>query len=252
MQTEGTQQIQCLLERDQGPEILYKFRSCQDPKHRDCLTRGKIWIGEATALNDPFDSKPKEFLQRATAEEANAYLDAVRNLRVLSFCGPLKSDGDDILRWSHYGDGHKGYCLMIHDPELLAKTRPVSYEPSYPNLAEHTPTAPDFWNKVGFFKAPVWRYEDERRALFPNGTATEYTIPVHAIWGVVFGCWSMFNDRVEIARLALANNPTCQFFDAEIVKNSFSLNYRCATEPYRGWAPLNWPSVDSQQSVIRN
>ncbi|MBC7369479.1 MAG: DUF2971 domain-containing protein [Undibacterium sp.] len=230
---DGTQDIQRLLAIENNTELLYKFRSCQNPLHQKSLADGKIWIGEATALNDPFDSKPKEFLSRSTAEEANSYRDAVRSLRVLCFCGPLKGDGDDILRWSHYGDGHQGYCLMINDANLVAKTRSVSYEPHYPNLAELTPTSPNFWDKVGFFKAPAWRYEDERRALFPNSTATEYTIPPGAIWGVAFGCWSLHVNRIEVARHAHANNPKCYYFDAEIVTASYSLNYRNATVVYR-------------------
>jgi hypothetical protein len=237
MSIDGTHDIKWLLERDAGPELLYKFRSARDERHQTSLANGKLWIGEALALNDPFDSKPKEFLHRESVEEANAYRAAVRQLRVLCFSGPFTGGPDDILRWSHYGDGHRGYCLMIRDPVLLAKTRRVSYEPSYPDLAEHTAAAPDFWDKVGFFKAPCWRYEDERRALFPAGSALEYTIPTGAIWGVAFGCWSQRDERMGVARLALANNPNCAFFDAEIVRSSFTLNYRNATIVYRTAIP---------------
>ncbi len=237
MPTDGTHDIKWLLERDPGPELLYKFRSTRDNFHQNSLASGKLWIGEALALNDPFDSKPREFLSCESAETANAYHAAIRQLRVLCFSGRFTGGPEDILRWSHYGDGHRGYCLMIRDASLLAQTRPVSYEPTYPDLAEHTPTAPDFWNKVGFFKAPCWKYEDERRALFPNGSALEYTMPARAIWGVVFGCWSRREERFEVARHALANNPDCFFFDAEIVRSSFSLNYRNATLVYRHAIP---------------
>jgi hypothetical protein len=233
MLVDGTHDIRWLLERDEGSELLYKFRSARNESHRDCLARGKIWIGAAMALNDPFDSKPKEFLNRATAEEANAYREAVRQLRVLCFSGPFTGGPDDLLRWSHYGDGHQGYCLMIRDAAILAKTRPVTYHETYPDLAEHTPTTPGFWETVGFFKASCWKYEDERRALFPNGSELEYTIPACAIWGVVFGCWSLRDQRFEVARLALANNPKCFFFNAEIVKKSFSLEYHNTTTKYR-------------------
>lgn len=229
----GTHDINWLLERDEGAELLYKFRSAQDPRHHDCLARGKIWIGEATALNDPFDSKPKEFLTRSTREDAAAYREAVRQLRVLCFSGPFTGGPDDSLRWSHYGDRHQGYCLMIRDAAIFEKTRRVTYCESYPELAARTPTSPDFWRQVGFFKAACWSYEDERRALFPDNSELEYTIPASSIWGVVFGCWSKRDERFAVARLALANNPRCYFFDAEIVSSSFFLNYRNATTVYR-------------------
>ncbi len=238
MPSDPVHDINWLIERESpGFELLYKFRSCRNPHHEESLQRGKLWIGEALALNDPFDSKPKEFLHRDTAAEANAYREAVRNLRVLCFSGPFRGNGDDILRWSHYGDGHRGYCLMIHDPELLPRLRQVTYEPSYPSLAEHTPNSAEFWNKVGFFKAPCWSYEDERRVLFPNGSDKEYGIPARGIWGVAFGCWSQQEERYAVARLALANNPDCYFFDASIVKSSFSLCYRNTTVEYRRLMP---------------
>lgn len=229
--------INWLLERSPGVELLYKFRSTRDDRHQAALRASKLYIGEALALNDPFDSKPKEFLHRNTVEEANAYREVVRRLRVLCFSGPFKGDGDDILRWSHYGDGHRGYCLMIRDPALVARMRRVDYPASYPSLADHTPTAPDFWDRVGFFKAPCWSYEDERRVLFPNASEQEYTLPAGSIWGVVFGCWSERDERRAIAQLALTNNPECYFFDASIVKSSFSLRYSNCTPEYRHLVP---------------
>ncbi len=225
--------IRWLLEREPSIDLLYKFRSCRDARHQLALERGKIYIGEAMALNDPFDSKPKEFLHRETANEANAYRDLVRQLRILCFSGPFKGNGDDILRWSHYADGHRGYCIMLNHPALLPRVRQVSYEATYPNLAQQTPTTPEFWKHVGFFKAPCWSYEDERRVVFPDGSETEYSIPERAIWGVTFGCWSEMSSRLVVARAALHNNPNCYFFHASIEKSSFSLRYINTTPEYR-------------------
>lgn len=220
------------LELSPGVELLYKFRSACDERHKESLRSGKLYIANALALNDPFDAKPIEFLHR-TAAEANACRDAVHQLRVLCFSGPFKGDGDDILRWSHYADGHRGYCLMIRDPALVAQMRRVDYPPEHPPLADFAPAAGEFWDHVGFFKAPCWSYEDERRVLFPCGSKETYDLPAGAIWGVVFGCMSRPAERRDIAELALTNNPECFFFEASMVKRSFSIRYSDCTPDYR-------------------
>jgi hypothetical protein len=71
--------------------------------------------------------------------------------------------------------------------------------------------------------------------LFPSGSEKEYTLPAGAIWGVTFGCWSDRAERRQVAQLAMANNPECFFFDASIVKSSFSLRYSNCTPEYRPW-----------------
>jgi hypothetical protein len=213
------------LERDPG-----EFRSTRDEYHKTCLRNGSLWISGAMDLNDPFDSKPKALLHRGNFAERQAR-DAVRKIGVLSFPGPLRGDDKEMLQWAHYADGHRGYCLLIRDPALWKETKAVTYPPSYPDFSEQTAPTPDFGEKVGFFKAPCWEYENERRALLPGEGKTEHAVPKSAIWAIIFGCWSRCEEREEVASFGKHDAPNCYFFHSQ-----FSLESSGCTTPAR---PLN-------------
>lgn len=224
--------IDSQLQWSGGGDLLYKFRSASKPHHLKALEDGTLWIPDTISLNDPFDSKPRVFLESDTEEERNRYRENVTGAGVLCFSGPFNGEQDELLRWSHYADGHMGFCLLIRDPALSAQARKVEYLDTYPNLAEVHATDARFWDRVGFFKAQCWRYEEERRVLFPGRARQEYKLPSGAIWGIVFGCWSRFDQRKEIARLVLKHSRGCKFFQARIRTDEFRLRYEFVTPEY--------------------
>lgn len=229
----ATAAIDRLIELEARGEYLCKFRSASNKHHLECLEKGTLWIPDTTLLNDPFDSKPTVLLQTDDYEARTIIQQHVLGTGVLCFSGPLDGGPEEVLRWSHYADGHRGFCLLLRHPELNRQARSVSYLPNYPDLAGVTPADPEFWSKVGFFKAPCWRYEAERRIIFSGRANQEYSLPENAIWGVVFGCWSKQADRHLVARLALGRSRECRFFQARIQINEFRLRYDVVTPEYR-------------------
>jgi len=152
---------------------------------------------------------------------------------VLSFTGNLSYNSDDLLLWSHYADGHRGFCLVIRDEKLYKETTPVSYEPAYPDLDNVLPNDPRFWNKVGLFKASQWSYENERRALLEGKANSLLGLSQGAIFAVIFGCWTTTDDRQKIAAMVLQNNEKVLFFEARVVSKQFLVDYIYATPSYR-------------------
>lgn len=228
----ATAAIERQLRHDPGVGLLCKFRSSSDPLHMDALANGYLWAPDILSLNDPFDSKPKALLTSESLAERNAYCDAVRSAGVICFSGQLTGRRRELLLWAHYAAGHTGFCLLIRDQFLSENTHPVVYPKTYPDLAGITPASPDFWERTGFFKARCWAYENERRVLFPGKANSVHRLKPGAIWGVIFGCWSLGDHRRRVAALALQHSPNCEFFEARIRVNEFDIWYQFATPTY--------------------
>jgi hypothetical protein len=130
------------------PRKLYKFSGPTDYALQN-LARGVIFCQHYSAYNDPFEFWTKilegipdaqlepdrfaaaknawgadfmaaddeyllEYFQ-SVAEEQPAFHE-IRDLRRIACFG---SSPDNLLMWSHYGDGLRGLCLVFDDTELL-------------------------------------------------------------------------------------------------------------------------------------
>lgn len=209
-----------------GPTLLYKYREATHPHAEKYLREGTLGTPNAIAFNDPFDSKPHRLRSNADGEELQQLIQQVQKTRFLCFSGGVTGDQKDILRWSHYGEGHRGFCLIISDSWLAENAKPVSYEANYPDLTDIVASAEDFWPKIGFFKAPIWSYEDEKRVILPNHGQEFYALPQGAIWGIIFGCWSRREERKRIMAALFEHSPRCKVFDAHIERDSYQIRYR--------------------------
>jgi DUF2971 family protein len=122
-----------IVERFILPPKLYKYRAVNDYSLR-ILTHDELYYGNYRSLNDPFelafeveigyraDSNkitPQLIERGKKAIKANIESCIQADLGLLS----LTEKNDEILMWSHYAEGHTGFCLefdsCIFDPELL-------------------------------------------------------------------------------------------------------------------------------------
>jgi len=136
----------------------------------------------------------------------------------------------NILMWSHYADGHKGFCLEFdtnyrpfHDRQKLHE---VIYSKSYPT---HSPLdivqSPNLVIRPLITKSKNWKYENEWRFIKDQGnSAFEYD--PKALTAIYFGCSMPDDQKSEIATL-LAKFDT-PLFNMKRSETQFSLEY----EPY--------------------
>ncbi len=77
---------------------LYKYQSASHLS-LSSLINGYSWYSKSADFNDPFD----------TAIIQNSYLQEINCSKEYILC--LSAVVDNLLMWSHYADGHRGYCV---------------------------------------------------------------------------------------------------------------------------------------------
>jgi hypothetical protein len=230
------------------PPKLYKFQP-YNVQTLDNLKNQVLWFSKPAQFNDPFDCKviPSKVetlgeedwrtlyvkMQKAAAAAkkdlpytgpdgkfravvkegiAKTFGDIVTRLQQHGVaCFSAKSD--DFLMWSHYAEGHRGFCLEF-DPgyEPFSKARPVIYADSFPTLdaAEVAEVwvrgKPDPLMTFQFTKSSDWSYEQEWRIFHHQGNV-EYNYNPAALSGIYLGC-EMTEVHQEVVARLLAGFPT--------------------------------------------
>lgn len=214
--------------------MLYKFRAATEQSF-DALSRRMLHAQHFTRFNDPFEcgahflsgqidreAEPARFaamiaawgfedLESAPLEGTEEYFEQFETfdlglsrpgLRICCFA----SAADNLLMWSHYGDGLRGFCIEFDETLLLGAVSDLSSRPFITdvNYADEPPVVDgmvlgvlddqidyaymcfhsekdEFWlseakrlegeienlYKLGFATKPrEWSYERERRLIF--------------------------------------------------------------------------------------
>jgi hypothetical protein len=235
------------------PSKLYKYQSCNDYTFSN-LKKRRLWFSKPESFNDPFDCDinfeivdiTQDNLRllferiRASAPDKNGldkkYLLSGRiNQTFMNYVIQFSLMGiaeykkkwaqigvacfseikDNILMWSHYANGHQGFCLEFDttfSPFIeTEKETPIKvhYSNSYPPLSllnilnSNLPPLPK--TLLGT-KSLHWCYEAEWRVLSFIGDI-EYPYKEVALTGVYFGCRMKESDKSNIATI-LADSPT--------------------------------------------
>jgi hypothetical protein len=117
---------------------------------------------------------------------------------------------DDPLMWSHYADGHRGFCLEFDTRfEPFHKAFKVTYSKEIPSInpthvlleSDTDPLMPMITTK-----ADCWAYEQEWR-IFHREADKAYTCPVESLTGIYLGASISFT-HIEIIALVLRDSPT--------------------------------------------
>jgi Protein of unknown function (DUF2971) len=150
------------------------------------VDRGLLWVRKHVRL-DPADdqllddptSQPqlremvRELLSRSLDDEIE------RNLNQRGVAC-FAEEGDSLLMWSHYANGHRGFCLEFDSPGFRPDLRPVRYCADVPALnpldfLEGTGAKESLVEAMMLSKAQCWEYEREWRILAAEGRwAFEY------------------------------------------------------------------------------
>jgi hypothetical protein len=105
----------------------------------------------------------------------NTHQAADETTRIICYSKPSKNPYDDMLRWSHYTNCHKGSRIWL---DLSTQEYPlnIGYPINYSTKLITIDVArmpdreyySDILNKVMITKAKCWEYEDEVRSIIPN------------------------------------------------------------------------------------
>ena len=129
---------------------------------------------------------------------------------------------NDILMWSHYTDGHRGFCLEFDTRYLpFSKAIPVKYSKTLPSI-EGKDLSDEILMGLAITKAKGWSYEDEWRIFLDKGDK-EYVIDFNALTGVIFGC-AMPKIHREVISLILHGSPT-RLYEMEKSETKFEVGF---------------------------
>jgi hypothetical protein len=233
---------------------LYKY-CAYNVNSLSILINRKIWFSDPESFNDPFDCKykfseeidPAEFEKYGNKHDPERMrkLDSIRdkerrekvyneiNKRIAEkvskdlkklgvFC--LSKHSDNILMWSHYADGHKGFCIEFErckDNELgnYERTRPVRYIPYDYERVTVLDEEKSYDMKL-YTKAFDWKYEYEWRMYREKNNKTE-SLP-GKITAIIFGL-RMIADHKKTIREILSDLPDVDYRQAEEVSNQYAI-----------------------------
>jgi hypothetical protein len=252
-------------------QYLYRYQPFNDKSIR-VFTHGELFFYSPSKLNDPFDSKiefdcdnlskedVRQFIEK-TAKHGNLRQDInellknilgsednwkhnlkkqalgilqpeINELGLLSF----SAINDDILMWSHYADGHKGFCLQFDKTGLESwkYSQSVDYDDKYLTFREFNNAFPEDNEKMVHIlllrKSKHWKYEYEWRIIAKpdddNSGNRYYKFPEELLTGVIFGC-QMPNDKKKIIKDFLKSRKShIQFYEAKKKENEFALEIK--------------------------
>jgi len=126
----------------------------------------------------------------------------------------------NILMWSHYTNGHRGFCLEFNTKHLphREKLKKVVYNKSYPTLS---PSRMFQSSKIPLYtKSSDWKYEKEWRIIIQEGNSTVEYDPV-ALRAVYFGCSAQREDMVKA--MEILKGTSTQFYKMQRSRTEFKL-----------------------------
>jgi hypothetical protein len=139
----------------------------------------------------------------------------------------LSKKRDDILMWSHYADGHTGFCLQF-DKEGLKSWKfcaPVRYRKSYPTFKEFVNYPHESHRLFLLRKSDHWKYEKEWRIIanceIPRNRYLRF--PDHLLTGVILGCQMRKKDRDMICRWAESRKIHLKLYGSNKKESEYGL-----------------------------
>ena len=137
---------------------LYKFMKAEFALL--ALKDRRLKVSKIDDLNDPFDLSSVD----TTDPHVEAFLEQyVVNFRAKNGILCFSRNWDNLLLWSHYGDGHAGMCLGFDVPDESAHDMEVHYQPNVIQISGIGEINEHFMMRLLRTKHESWSYEQESR-----------------------------------------------------------------------------------------
>ena len=214
------------------------------------FTHNEIYFSSPKNFNDPYDCRLptmsfeasdcewlkyySQHLGRAEAEQKireghhkdpvhqnefiNRFQSKIFKLGVLC----LSEVPDNILMWSHYADGYKGFCLQFENTDIRAQK--VKYTDLYPEV-NYLLTPEDNQRKFTLLtKSNHWSYEKEWRIIeYQHGSGT-CSFPKEKITGVIFGSEMPPEIKQQIRQWIYNREPKIDVYEAKKKHRKYGLD----------------------------
>ena len=207
---------------------LYSFRRYNQYSIQD-LINNEITVVSPSEMNDPFDSiynlyRDLDNLATIFSEENDilGFYDMFNYYRVRSFVkGNSSKNIKNILMWSHYTDGHKGFCIKYRLSKHFINTPTENGHLCLKNIRyTNKPIVArcnSIDNNTAFAtKNKHWEYEQEAR-LISYDVSTESPFFAHSlddtssIKTIYFGYRCEMKTKETIYNIVKSKYPTCIF-----------------------------------------
>lgn len=243
------------------PPVLYKYQAADDRSVLN-LREKVLYFSSPLAFNDPFDCALSIFDSAPSESDVREFHAAYRGRAPDqmeydrrygppgspngTFAGEIRSgiakgppDGiasaigvacfteryDDLLMWSHYADGHRGFCLAFATDSLpFSRALQVKYSPVVPRLpavrALQLAVDESLVEALMLTKAEQWSYEREWR-LIAMGGSQPIGYDLASLTTIYLGA-AMPEHRRRALREVLVGTPT-RIVDMERPADSFAV-----------------------------
>ncbi|PCJ61093.1 MAG: hypothetical protein COA65_02430 [Rhodospirillaceae bacterium] len=200
-------------------DYLIKYVKDRHPNwNRECRN---TWIAKNFSN---FSWDDPDFINRV--KESNKKL--ILTVRICSF----SEVPDDILMWSHYANGHQGFCLQFsgnEDTDFIAngpfnkREQKISYSDTYPIVNRFKDSDMETLKKSLLTKAKRWEYEKEWRMIDHKKGPDIKRFSPEMLVGVIFGCRMTEENQGQIREWCANRKTKISFYKAQEETQSYSL-----------------------------
>lgn len=185
------------------------------------LTLKQNWASKVSRFNDPFEfpiGGTYQYDKAGTYKAISSDQEKVRReiIKSMNEFGVVSFSAfetevnpypeHNVLMWSHYGDSHRGFCLVFDVDPIPNKIRKVNYRDSIPDLNYEEG---ENFLEILITKSSGWKYESEYRQFNSQGNVG---IPYPGkLIEVIFGC------RTTVADMNLILSLCDSVYDEEII-----------------------------------
>ncbi|TVL95962.1 MAG: hypothetical protein CV087_24035 [Candidatus Brocadia sp. WS118] len=168
----------------------------------------------------------KEEVNQGIGNAFNQRMKVNRNERGICCFSEKNSD---ILMWSHYANGHKGFSLEFRtDFKLFKSAIKVEYSTAIPTVSPAKVLLNEENNetfiKMISTKFSCWKYEIEWRLMHVDGGDILYTYPKESLVGIYFGSEMLFAHKEIIALIIQGQNPDVKLYETVRSEEKFELS----------------------------
>ena len=238
-------------------DVLYKYCAFNEYTE-NIFTHNEIYFAKPKEFNDPFDSRVglsydgteeqwKNFLEgwyrknepnllpEQRCYKVNICLRNRNNIpkslgnsfleKMGVYC--MSAINNHILMWSHYSNGHSGFCLEFDaNNNFFGRSQEISYQKEYPNVNFFMSSQWEKTQAMLLTKADHWYYEHEWRIIDHNKGPGIKHFPAESLTGVIIGCSMSEENRRKIIKWCANMIPQPTLYETKIKGKEFGLEIR--------------------------
>lgn len=143
------------------------------------------------------------------------------------FC--LSANRENILMWSHYSSGHKGFCLEFR--QISESVLGPAYKVAYPSDNKYPlitffekEEAKERVTKMFLSKTNLWEYEQEWRIIDVNEDDGIRHLPQGVLSGIIFGFKMPDQDKKQIIEWIKEGEFEPKLYQAKKKEEEFGLD----------------------------